>query len=261
MKRWKKLLITVMLAVMCLTTLVLTGCGCGESYHDEEIGDFHVRFYSDYCAIKGTTEQGNAQRFLVIPEYIKDVRLGALGVNQESITLAIKLTRPDIQSDIIEKVYFANNTSAHPNSLSACTNSKKVMFIKGKEGNLNSGGKFYYPYKVYKRDYPHVVNYYNHFYKIPANVSYYYNYENSENDGYYWIDDYDYGGSIEYTPKDPIRDGYTFGGWYKEAECISKWSFAIDKLPEKRTEIRENNDSENEEMMIYQETILYAKWL
>lgn len=95
----------------------------------------------------------------------------------------------------------------------------------------------------------------------PANISYYYNYENAENGGYYWIDDCDYGGKIEFIPPDPVRDGYTFGGWYKEAECINAWNFGADTLPEKQTETQENSRGETEEVTVYQETILYAKWI
>ena len=86
-----------------------------------------------------------------------------------------------------------------------------------------------------------------------ANVSYYYNYENAPNDGYYWIDNYNYGETIEYIPAIPVRDGYTFGGWYKETECINAWDFEIDTLPEVQYD--------EEEMEIYQETKLYAKWI
>ena len=49
-----------------------------------------------------------------------------------------------------------------------------------------------------------------------------------------------------------VNDGYTFDGWYKEKECINKWNFTVDALPEKILD-------ENKEVL-YQETILYAKW-
>ena len=98
---------------------------------------------------------------------------------------------------------------------------------------------------------------YNNFHTKPANVSYNYNFNGAENDGYYWIDDYDYGSKIEFIPPEPKRKGYTFGGWYKEPECKNKWNFETDVLPEKRTETNEDGKEE----VIYQETRLYAKWL
>ena len=36
-------------------------------------------------------------------------------------------------------------------------------------------------------------------------------------------------------PEAPEADGYDFTGWYKEAECVSKWDFGRDTLTEKRT--------------------------
>jgi len=34
--------------------------------------------------------------------------------------------------------------------------------------------------------------------------------------------------SIIAAPDNPIRDGYSFAGWYKEAACTNAWDFAID---------------------------------
>ena len=78
---------------------------------------------------------------------------------------------------------------------------------------------------------------------LKANVSYYLNY--GENN-YYYIDYYENGEKIIYIPPIPQRDGYTFGGWFKEAECINQWIFDTDTL-----QISEE----------IQEVKLYAKWI
>ena len=101
------------------------------------------------------------------------------------------------------------------------------------------------------REYPGYVNWYIKICK--ANTSYMFNYENSPNDDYFFIRDYEYGKKIETVPYGPIREGYTFDGWYKEPECINAWDFETDTLPE--TLYNENNEE------VYQETKLYAKWL
>ena len=76
-----------------------------------------------------------------------------------------------------------------------------------------------------------------------ANVSFMYNFLDSQNDGFFWIDDLDAGSKIEMLPPtNPTREGYTFAGWYKESGCISAWDFSVDVTL----------DSEN--------TKLYAKW-
>ena len=47
--------------------------------------------------------------------------------------------------------------------------------------------------------------------------------------------------SLIAKPTEPTREGYTFGGWYKEADCQNAWDFASEKMPS-------NN------------VTLYAKW-
>ena len=37
------------------------------------------------------------------------------------------------------------------------------------------------------------------------------------------------------APATPIRTGYVFGGWYKEAECLNAWNFITDKVIENTT--------------------------
>ena len=80
-----------------------------------------------------------------------------------------------------------------------------------------------------------------------------YNYETAENEGYYWVDNFDYGTRIEYIPENPEREGYTFDGWYKEPEFVTRWDFERDTLPIQQL----NADGEE----VYQETRLYAKWI
>ena len=87
-----------------------------------------------------------------------------------------------------------------------------------------------------------------------ANTSYMFNYEKSPNNDYFFINDFERGGLIENTPYDPIREGYTFGGWYKEPECINKWNFVTDKLSEAEYD-------ENGYVVDFVETKLYAKWI
>jgi len=103
---------------------------------------------------------------------------------------------------------------------------------------------------------------------LPANVSYYYNYENAPNGGFYWIDDYsneywidDFNGEIiKYPPENPTREGYEFMGWYKEAECTNKWNFDVDIVPVKSYGVDSPDWNALRENYKYNETALYAKW-
>lgn len=76
-----------------------------------------------------------------------------------------------------------------------------------------------------------------------ANVSYYLNYDENN---YYYIDYCENGEKISYVPPIPQRDGYTFDGWFKEADCINQWIFDTDIV-----QISEET----------QEIQLYAQWL
>ena len=78
---------------------------------------------------------------------------------------------------------------------------------------------------------------------LKANVSYHLNYDE---DNYYYVDYYENGEKILYVPPIPQRDGYTFGGWFKEAECINQWDFDVDTL-----QLSED----------IEEIKLYAKWI
>lgn len=55
------------------------------------------------------------------------------------------------------------------------------------------------------------------------------------------------------APEGPMREGYQFGGWYKEAECETPWDFERDRTP------AEEYDEEGN--VIFREKELYAKWL
>ena len=78
---------------------------------------------------------------------------------------------------------------------------------------------------------------------LKANVSYHLNYDENN---YYYIDYYENGEKISYVPPTPQRDGYTFGGWFKEADCINQWIFDTDTV-----QISEET----------QEMKLFAKWI
>ncbi len=116
--------------------------------------------------------------------------------------------------------------------------------IKNLEGEWEEAD-WYAFYHDYKANYRFIIK--------KANTSYLFNYEEAPNDGYFFINDFEYGKKIENTPYEPMREGYTFGGWYKEAECKNEWNFDEDKLPE-----AEYDEEGNVEFV---ETKLYAKWI
>ncbi len=249
----KKILRILIITVMVATMLTLSGCsGCG---HEEERGYFTVKFYDDRQTvyITGLTELGKQQRFLVIPEEIDGIKVYAVG-ERPPLQMWSSIGAADICSEKLEKVYVTSSIYIVSGSFRNSPNLIKIFSITGEfVSGLEVTARNYYTNLSYLNDLT------NHAQQIirRANVSYFYNYETEENYGYYWIDDYDYGSKIEFIPPEPIREGYTFGGWFKEPECINKWDFETDVLPEERTEINEDGEEE----VVYQETKLYAKWL
>ena len=197
------------------------------------------------------TDKGAKERFLFIPSEIDGHNV--MGFKNGRILSG----NFNWKSSVCEKIYIQKNIATHYAGFNYVMNLKKVFVIDIGIPNEKTL-KYSYNYYVSKINYDAVKE---SEYKIkekllPANISYNYNYEDSENYGVYFIDDCDYGSKIEYIPANPTREGYIFDGWYKEPECINKWNYESDTLPEEIKEVNENNEEE----VKFQETKLYAKW-
>ena len=248
----KKILRILMITILVSTTLML--CACSGCTRNEEWGYFTVKFYDDRetAYITGLTELGKQQRFLVIPEEIDGVKVYTIG-ERPPLQMWSSIGWADMCSEKLEKVYITSSVHIVSGSFRNSPNLMKVVSIND---DYYINGLDYSIKKCYSRE-VYLDRGYTRDCYIMSNVSYFNNFETEENNGYYWIDDWEYGSKIEFIPPEPEREGYTFGGWYKEPECINKWNFESDVLPEERTEMNE----EGEEEVVYQETRLYAKWL
>ena len=86
-----------------------------------------------------------------------------------------------------------------------------------------------------------------------ANLQFLYNYDGALDKGYFWIDDIDNGEKVEVMPDTPEREGYTFGGWYTEEECVNKFDFnTVFNKP-----VLEVGETYPDDYVTY----LYAKWV
>lgn len=217
--------------------------------------------------IRGLSENGKTKEVVVVPEYIEGIKVKEIGY---PLWLGVD---GKWESEVLKKVFIPFSVSIVEDILKPCSNLEKVILLSHKEINKYYSNYYYdasnfnycfttsYNYIVGDElniCYSGVGDYYF------GNVSYWYNYKNSPNDGYYWVDDYNYGEKITYIPEEPKREGYEFIGWYKEPECINKWRFETDKLPEKLyatvTPPTKLTDPHHN-MEVYQETKLYAKWI
>ena len=209
--------------------------------------------------IMGLSEEGKQKEVIIIPEYIDNLKVEELGEN-----ITFWGSRGDWEENyILKRVYILTNIKSEIYAFSDCYNLEKIIMLSHNDMFFEGSGGLRLYITSYNYNDDVVGNYYLG-YRVPlsgfANVSYFYNYDNAPNDNYYWIDDYDYGEKIEFIPPAPTRAGYTFGGWYKESECINKWNFEIDRLPDYLFSEGTPPDPENYRP-IYQETKLYAKWI
>ena len=249
----KKKLWKVWIVLILAVTMFMLYCfaGCGIYTKEEEWGNFTVAFYKGRTTayITGLTAVGQQQRFIVIPKEIDGAKVVSLGKRTALWEPALR----EWCSDSVEKIYVVSMLKMISGTFDNCPNLLKALSIYGGAAiNVPHYTEVYFSNYVYLTINPTQLDDWGR-----ANVSYFYNYDIEENYGYYWIDDWDYGSKIEFIPPEPEREGYTFGGWYKEPECINKWDFETDVLPEERTEINEDGEEE----VVYQETKLYAKWL
>ncbi len=271
MKKGMKKLAAVCAAIMLLFTgSIITGCELGPKIYEE--GDFKY-FISERTVtnetgkrknvkeigLDGLTEEGKQKEIIVVPSEIKGFPVTSLSrggwfwaEGEET-----ELDSGMLESENLKAIYLPKGIKVTAvKTFDQCPNLEKVVTL-GQLGysnmKLNENQKRYIRFlndSILSENGTAKVKDGNAYY---ANISYYYNYESAENEGFYWIDNFAYGEKIGYIPEEPERTGYTFGGWYKEAECENKWIFNSDTLPQAK--YNENGDE------LYQETKLYAKWI
>ena len=263
-------LIAVKLSLIIFVIVTIARCYKEPSY--EIYGDFKydVVYYDENgehvaeeesvrsgILLRNLSKEGKKKEIIVIPEYINNIKVTEIGGR---VGIGAGLWK----SDKLKKVFVPSSVFIYHAAFHKCDNLEKVILFGHDKSYYISNGEIsnkdgYLP--VYLTSYYYITeqyttnqissDYHEKFYF--SNVSFRYNYDNAPKDGYYWIDDCDYGSVIEYIPKPPTREGYTFEGWYKESECINKWEFEKDTLPQ--AQYTEDNKE------IYQETKLYAKWI
>ena len=270
----KKFLIkSICLILVTVTTFSL--CGCSVVNYPEEfvVGDFRVRYLSiyeekdpdAYLCLVGLSKEGEQKKTIVLPKRI-DGHPYYLWFKQRSPVPGY------VESNFLsgaEKIYlgYPGNYSQEEKQqpflyVSGCSKMRKV-FVNINASTFSSANAFeYYNYVYYlietTDDEKITIDDENKELivgqkKRLANLQYKYNFKGAENFGYYWIDDIDNGEKIEVTPDTPEREGYTFGGWYTEEECVNKFDFdTVFNKP-----VLEEGDIYPDDYVTY----LYAKWI
>jgi len=193
-----------------------------------------------YIRILNLTTYGKSQKILVIPDEIGGVRVAELGHG----TFFGMGTSIRWSSQNLEKVFFMSGELRVYNSIFRDSTLREVIVINGHPRGSAGGRQVFVSTHIYEM---------HNFAGIRrANVTYYFNFETDFNYGIHWIDNINYGEVIYFIPPNPMREGYTFVGWYMEPETINRWNFETDRLP---TELMDENDN-----IVFQETRLYARW-
>lgn len=221
-------------------------------------GDFDYIVIEDdgeqKAAIKSLSEEGKNKQVIVMPEYLDEYKV--YGLYDQSWSSKHGSIHNNQMKLYINFEFKNKHNKIHVNKLFTLNPS----YIS----KTRVSSDYYYTYLPISIDVStinnstaDVVN--------NANVTYYSNYGDNN---IYWIDDYDEESLITYIPENPVREGYEFDGWYKEAECINKWDFESDIVPGKNYYknmnyfVSINNTYQFYQMSNYDyvETKLYAKW-
>lgn len=228
--------IYLILAILIMASLVfgvLFMLRCSFSDDDPEIcsyGDFlyiivgeNSRFQDPEdtsVAIVGFTNEGLEKEVLDVPREIDGRPVHYIGLRDEGFLRGYDSRH--VHSENLRKIYIHDNI-------------KELAYFYGSEVDVMSCS---YDFavrfegevlvnKIYVYAAVYAANTYSEEF-APANVAFMNNYSLDVNGGYYRLDNIAAGEKIP-VPPDPEREGYTFGGWYKEPECINEWDF--DELP------------------------------
>ena len=256
-----RILIFVLISILAATSsffllgMIIDCVGSDEENLPEILleGDWYYylgeRDYLNGAHIVGISDSAKQKEVLIIPYYINSAVV-------QTVTYSLDYCTDKIDSGKLKTVYFLGDAFSIEGFSNVQNLEKFVVMQESYDIYKKSIGVDYGLTNIYfcrdTLEYPtgKVSGRTNLYY---ANVSYLYNYDGANNNGFYWVDNYDYGEKIEFVPENPTREGYTFGGWYKEESCENKWDFNNDRLPE----IKKGTQEET----LYQETKLYAKWI
>ena len=229
--------------MLLLTILLILGLSACQGLEISE-GDFIYQRSGSMLSITGLTEEGQTKTHLIFPNQHEDryVQLGS--------QILMWITEGRIESDQAKRIYNLNEIKPVIElSHEGLPNLEKIFLFYLNELPADFDGSDHF-----QGIFGSAANQYfyaNDKMSFYANVSYLYHYDDAPNKGYYWIDDYD-DELISFIPEDPTRDGYSFGGWYKDELCTMKWNFDLDRIPEK---IYLGDQYQ------FVETKLYAKWI
>ena len=208
--------IVLVFVLIVLSTAVLYGCVDDDNNFETEYFRYHIYYGKDYevVFIDGLTENGTKLKNIVIPLEIDGIPVTkytgiATAPNLRKIIVSYNMTRINSFGGIAPGSMFVNDW---PDDL-------KVLYVSCEyRRGMIMEPDFYIATEAlesYQENIPNPTVY------TFANMQYMYNYDEAPNKGVFFIDDLDVGETLEVIPETPKREGYTFVGWYAEAECVN----------------------------------------
>ena len=247
----------VVVVLILIVLFIFGGCGIRDNTHTTEFYKIYV--FENTATVLELTDKGKEQEALIIPSEFNGSPVTELG-------MAFIARKAKFQSENLKKVYIPQTVvNIKSFMFTTCENLEEMYInsdnfkqsLKGGPSGLGVGytqveikkTKFFIPNLYYESIKEEIEESYKHM-ANPANISFNYNYEDSPNEGYYFIDNISDTGKIT-KPDNPKRQGYAFVSWYTEPEFKNEWNFETDEV------IVEKDEEGNP---IYSETILYARW-
>lgn len=170
---------------------------------------FELNHKEKHATITKLTELGKEQEILVFPTVIEEYPVKYIGKSPELPLLgegmgALALT------DVQKKVYLPS--SLGDRAWLTGTSERELILLVAHPSNelIESINRFSEAQLYYLDD------------LTKLNTFFMFNFDSSENEGYYWMD-YTNGMNPYIIPADPVREGYVFDGWYYEEECTNLW--------------------------------------
>ena len=254
-----KIIKKILLCLISIISIVLLN-SCRKTQNEFVCGDFIYRVVEidgeKMAAIRETSDQGTSKKVLIMPEYLDGYRVYGMYDNIPNKQV-MNSFKGSLCSPNLEKLYlpykFKINYKVRGDIFFLCDIDENEEIQLGRYAN-----KVFYTSKVNIEEHStskYISEYIR--YTVNADVTYYNNYGD---DSIYWIDDYD-NEVIKYKPADPVREGYTFDGWYKDSEYNEKWDFSKDMVPKKDITTIKKEFELTKYIYNYKETKLFAKFI
>ncbi len=244
----KKVIKYISFIMLFSLMLLLYSCTNGGITRTSGLFTYKINLDTREIMIMGLSKKGQQEETIVIPSILNGKRVMSIGCRYD-----MGAEYAEFKSEKLKTIYFPSgfSNSDIDDFYDKLPNVEKIFW-----GDVNSNKLFRGPYEK-SLTYVSKQNYYldktrredNKVTFIEmANVNYYIN-DGTENT--YFVD-YVSGAIVNVEPPIPYREGYKFKGWYKEVECINKWDFEKDEVPQIEY------DSEGKE--IFKEVKIYAGW-